>query len=230
MAEYHLTAPLKDEDVTKLRIGDTVYLSGPCFTCRSKLQRYVFDEGHTLPFTPEPGSVLIHNGPIVVRADLPEDASPEEAEKLAFDKNGPWKLMSFMPTSSIRFEKWGAASIRDWNLKLICGKTTMGPETAEAMKKYKCVHVSPQSVSPLLWIDSIEVESVDLFSEMGSIEAPWHFQLRELGPFVVDMDCEGNNYFDGIEEQVYANRQQAYADLGIPADFKYTRLYDNAGQ
>jgi len=171
--------------------------------------------------------VLIHNGPIIVRADLSDDADPEDAS-LPFCKEGPWKLMSFMPTSSIRFEKWGAASIRDWNLKLICGKTTMGPDTAEAMKKYKCVHVSPQSVSPLLWIDSIKVKSVDLFQEMGSIEAPWHFELSELGPFVVDMDCEGNNYFDGIEEKVYENREKAYAELGIPADFKYTRLYDNA--
>jgi len=53
MATYYLTAPLKDEDVMQLQVGDLVYLSGPCFTCRSKLQRYIFDEGHTLPFTPE---------------------------------------------------------------------------------------------------------------------------------------------------------------------------------
>lgn len=226
MAEYHLTAPLKEEDVTKLQCGDTVYLSGPCFTCRSKLQRYVFDEGHKLPFTPEEGSVLIHNGPIVVREG---QEGSESAQDVPFNKYGPWKLMSFMPTSSIRFEKWGAASIRDWNLRLICGKTTMGTDTAEAMKKYKCVHVSPQSVSPLLWINSIKVESVDLFEEMGSIEAPWHFFLNELGPFVVDMDCDGNNYFDSIEEKVYENREKAYRELGITEDFRYTRLYDNAG-
>ena len=208
MATYYLTAPLTDEDVMQLQVGDLVYLSGPCFTCRSKLQRYIFDEGHTLPFTPEQGSILIHNGPIVVKED------------------GKWKLMSFMPTSSLRFEKWGRSSIEQWNLKLICGKTTMGKETAEAMKEHKCVHVSPQSVSPFLWVDSIEIKGVDLFDEMGSIEAPWHFEMDKLGPFVVDMDCYGNNLFDAVTEKVEENRKKAYEKLGIPEDFTYTRLYD----
>ncbi|MBO5652628.1 MAG: L(+)-tartrate dehydratase subunit beta, partial [Clostridia bacterium] len=62
MAEYHLTAPLSDEDVRKLKVGDTVYISGPCFTCRSRLQKYVFDEGNTLPFETKERNVLIHNG------------------------------------------------------------------------------------------------------------------------------------------------------------------------
>ena len=209
MAEYHLRAPLTDEDVMQLHTGDMVYLSGPCFTCRSKLQRYIFDENHELPFQTEPGSMLIHNGPIVVKTEM------------------GWKLMSFMPTSSIRFEKWGASSIKKWNLKLICGKTTMGEETAKAMKELHCVHVSPRSVSPLLWIKSITIKGVDLFDEMGSIEAPWHFELNELGPFVVDMDCYGNNLFDEMDDRVRDNKKKVYAELGIPEDYKYTRLYGN---
>ena len=131
-----------------------------------------------------------------------------------------------MPTSSLRFEKWGRASIEQWNLKLICGKTTMGAETAKAMQEHKCVHVSPQSVSPFLWVDAIEIKGVDLFDEMGSIEAPWHFEMDKLGPFVVDMDCYGNNLFDAVTEKVEENRKKAYEKLGIPEDFTYTRLYD----
>lgn len=209
MSTYHLTAPLSEEDVTRLRIGDTVYLSGPCFTCRSKLQRYVFDEGHSLPFTPEEGSVLIHNGPIIVK------------------ENGEWVLKSFMPTSSIRFEKWGAQSIEQWHLRLICGKTTMGKQTSEAMRRFKCVHVSPRSVSPLLWLRSIRVKGVDLYEEIGAIEAPWHFELSELGPFIVDMDCFGNNLFDSLDERIAENRRKVFAELGIDPDFSYTKLYDS---
>ena len=85
MAEYHLTSPLSEEDIRKLKLGDTVYLSGNAFTCRSRLQRYIFDEGNTLPFDTSDRNILIHNGPIVIKED------------------GKWKLMSFMPTSSIRF-------------------------------------------------------------------------------------------------------------------------------
>ena len=85
MAEYHLTAPLCDADVAQLRIGDTVYISGECFTCRSRLQKYIFDEHNVLPFDTKDRNVLIHNGPIVIKED------------------GKWKLVSFMPTSSIRW-------------------------------------------------------------------------------------------------------------------------------
>ena len=207
MAEHYLTLPLTDADVEKLKLGDMVYISGKVFTCRSRLQRYIFDEKHQLPFSTDDRNVLIHNGPIVIK------------------ENGKWKLMSFMPTSSIRFEKWGAQSVADWKLKMIVGKTTMGRKTAEMMKKKKCVHVSPRSVSPNLWIDSIEVEDVHLFDELGSIEAAWFFNVNKLGPFVVDIDTEGNNFFDAFDKEIAKRKEKAMIDLGIDPDFEYTKLY-----
>lgn len=207
MAEYHLTGPLTDDDVTKLKLGDIVYISGECFTCRSRLQKYIFDEGNVLPFDTCDRNILIHNGPIVIK------------------ENGKWKLVSFMPTSSIRFEKWGAKSVSEWNLKMIVGKTTMGEETAEMMKQKKCVHVSPRSVSPNLWIDSIEVEDVYLYDELGRIEAAWFFKLKDLGPFIVDIDTEGNNYFEQMDEVVEKRKTEALKKLGIEEDYKFTKLY-----
>ena len=207
MAEYHLQGPLTEADVTQLRLGDTVYISGEAFTCRSRLQKYIFDEGHELPFSTEGRNILIHNGPIVIRED------------------GKWKLVSFMPTSSIRFEKWGARSVEDWNLRMIVGKTTMGEATAKMMKEKKCVHVSPRSVSPNLWIDSIEVEDVYLYEELGRIEAAWFFRVKELGPFIVDIDTEGNNYFDRLDAQIEERKKEALKELGIEEDFTFTKLY-----
>ncbi len=207
MATYYLTAPLTDEDVSKLKIGDMVYISGNAFTCRSRLQKYIFDEGNKLPFDTKDRNILIHNGPIVIKED------------------GKWKLVSFMPTSSIRFEKWGAKSVDQWNLKMIVGKTTMGKNTAEMMKNKKCVHVSPRSVSPNLWIDSITVEEVHLFDELGSIEAAWFFKMDNLGPFIVDIDCEGNNYFDALDDEIAKRKNEQLEKLGIPSDFEYTKLY-----
>lgn len=207
MAEYHLTSPLTDEDVKKLKLGDTVYISGECFTCRSRLQKYIFDEGNVLPFDTKDRNILIHNGPIVVK------------------ENDKWKLVSFMPTSSIRFEKWGAKSVSEWGLKMIVGKTTMGEKTAQMMKEKKCVHVSPRSVSPNLWIDSIEVQDVYLYDELGRIEAAWFFKLNDLGPFIVDIDCEGNNYFDKLDGEIEERKQAALKELGIDDSFEFTKLY-----
>jgi tartrate/fumarate subfamily iron-sulfur-dependent hydro-lyase beta chain len=207
MAEYHLKAPLCDEDVKKLRLGDTIYLSGEVFTCRSRLQKYIFDEKNVLPFSTKDRNVLIHNGPIVIK------------------ENGKWKLMSFMPTSSIRFEKWGAKSVSEWGLKMIIGKTTMGEETAKMMREKKCVHASPRSVSPNLWIDSIEVQDVYLYDELGRIEAAWFFKLNDLGPFIVDIDTEGNNLFDAMDKEIDKKRLLAFEKLGIEKDWQYTKLY-----
>ena len=202
--EYHLTAPLTEEDVRKLRIGDTVYISGPVFTCRSRLHRYVFDEGNAFPEGVKDRNVLIHNGPIVIKEE------------------GKWKLVSFMPTSSIRFEKWGARSVEQWDLKMIVGKTTMGEKTAQMMKEKKCVHVSPRSVSPNLWIDSIEVQDVYLYDELGRIEAAWFFKLKDLGPFIVDIDTQGNNFFDQLDQTIAEKKKQALRDLGIDPDYEFT--------
>lgn len=207
MAEYHLTGPLTDSDVEKLKIGDMVYISGEVFTCRSRLQKYIFDEKNVLPFSTDDRNILIHNGPIVIK------------------ENGKWKLVSFMPTSSIRFEKWGAKSVENWNLKMIVGKTTMGKETAKMMKQKKCVHVSPRSVSPNLWIDSIEVQDVHLYDELGRIEAAWFFKVTDLGPFIVDIDTNGNNLFDKLDEKIADNKNKALSELGIDPNFQFTKLY-----
>ena len=207
MAEYHLQAPLTEADVTKLNIGDTVYISGKAFTCRSRLQKYIFNENHTLPFTTADRNILIHNGPVVVK------------------ENGKWRLVSFMPTSSIRFEKWGALSVDQWNLRMIVGKTTMGPDTAAMMKEKKCVHVSPQSVSPNQWIDSIKVEDVYLYDELGRIEAAWFFELDDIGPFIVDIDTKGNNYFDTLDQEIQKNKDLALKKLGIAPNYQYPKLY-----
>lgn len=208
MKTYHLKTPLSQEDVEKLEIGDVVYLTGEAFTCRSRLHRWVLDENHPLPDAGKQRDLLIHVGPIV----LPEP-------------DGKWRLISFMPTSSIRFEKWGARAVDEWGLRMIVGKTTMGEETMAMMREKKCVHVSPQCVSPNSWIQHIEIEKVDLFKELGTIEATWSLKIDELGPFVVDIDCRGNNLYKNHEAEVDANREKALADLGIDADFEYTKLY-----
>ena len=208
MKTYHLKTPLAKEDIEKLELGDVVYLSGQAFTCRSRLHRWVLDEGNPLPKAAAERDLLIHVGPIV----LP-------------DKEKKWRLISFMPTSSIRFEKWGARAVDEWGLKMIVGKTTMGEETMAMMREKKCVHVSPQCVSPNAWIEHINIEDVELFDELGTIEATWSLQIDELGPFVVDIDCRGNNLYKNHEAEVDANRKAALAALGIGEDFEYTRLY-----
>jgi len=207
MAEYYLTVPLKDEDIAKLAIGDLVYFSGAAWTCRSRLQKHVFDEGYELPFSTKDKNLLIHVGPVVVQ------------------ENGNWKLVSFMPTSSIRFEKWGAQSIETFGLKAIVGKTTMGNKSGQAMVNHGCVHCTPIGVPVQMYLEKIKVKDVYWFDELGSIEAAWQLELDALGPFLVDMDTKGRNHFDNLDKVIDENRRKVYKKLGIPEDFEYTKLY-----
>lgn len=207
MATYELKTPFDPEQIAKLRIGDLVYVSGKAFTCRSRLHRWVFDEEHPSPKAAMERDLLIHVGPIVLR------------------KPGEYELVSFMPTSSIRFEKWGAKAVENWGLRMIIGKTTMGEETMKMMRKLGCVHASPQGVSPNLWASQIKITDVELFDELGTIEATWHLDLDKLGPFVIDIDTQGNNLFEKMDAVVAENKEKAYEKLGIPADFSYTKLY-----
>jgi L(+)-tartrate dehydratase beta subunit len=207
MSDFYLKTPLTDENIKRLKIGDIVYFSGEAWTCRSRLQRYVFDEGHTLPFSTKERNLLIHVGPVIIK-DMDN-----------------WKLMSFVPTSSIRFEKWGARSVKEFGLKAIVGKTTMGESTQRAMKENVCIHATPMGVTPNLFLNQIKVKDVYWFEELGSIEAAWILELKDFGPFLVDIDSEGRNHFDQLDITVDSNRKKAYEDLGIPEDFEYTKLY-----
>jgi tartrate dehydratase beta subunit/fumarate hydratase class I family protein len=49
-------------------------------------------------------------------------------------------------------------------------------------------------------------------------------KLDKLGPFIVDIDCEGRNYFESLDTEVEKNRESVYEELGIPEDFEYTKL------
>ncbi len=207
MSEFHLKVPLKAEDIKKLKIGDMVYFSGEAWTCRSRLQKYVFDEGHVLPFSTKNRNLLMHVGPVIIRDD------------------GKWKLTSFNLTSSIRFEKWGVRAVREWGLKAIVGKTTMGKSTMLAMRECICIHATPVGITPNLFLDKIEIRDVHWFDELGSIEAAWILDIKELGPFLVDIDSEGRNHFDDLDVITDNNRKKAYKNLNIPQDFEYTKLY-----
>lgn len=207
MGIYELKTPFLEEDVRKLRIGDQIYLSGDVFTGRSRIHRWCFDEEHPLLFETQTQNAMIHVGPIMKQ-----------------EEDG-WQLISFMPTSSLRFEKWGARAVREWGLRAIIGKTTMGQATMDAMKQYGCIHASPQCVSPNLWRDSIKIRGVELLEELGSIEASWQLSLDRLGPFIVDIDCTGANYFEAMDRHVAEVRDSVLQSMGVPKDFEPTKLY-----
>ena len=50
-------------------------------------------------------------------------------------------------------------------------------------------------------------------------------KVHDLGPFIVDIDCEGNNFFDKLDLDIATKKEKALEKLGIDSEFEYTKLY-----
>ena len=84
MATYKLKTPISEEEVRKLRVNDTIYITGTVVTARDAAHRRALEfhkEGKKLPINLE-GSALFHCGPITKK------------------DNGGWKVVAAGPTTS----------------------------------------------------------------------------------------------------------------------------------
>jgi fumarate hydratase subunit beta len=79
MTEYHLRAPLSDEEVEKLVAGDVVFLSGPVFTARDKAHALMRRVGSPVSLQ---GAALYHCGPLI-KDDRVLSAGPTTSGRMA---------------------------------------------------------------------------------------------------------------------------------------------------
>ncbi len=79
MTEFHLRTPLSKEDVTKLKAGDIVFLSGRVFTARDKAHARIRRQGSPVSLQ---GAALYHCGPII-KADSVISAGPTTSGRMA---------------------------------------------------------------------------------------------------------------------------------------------------
>lgn len=202
-----LRVPLRENDITSLNIGDAVYFDGVFYTGRTLFQRQVVEKNILPPIDFPNLNLFLHVGPVMRLAD------------------GRWEPVSIDPTSSFRFEKFGASIIKKLNVRAIVGKTTMGPATMEAMKEYGCVHLTKVGIYGKVLASRVK-RVVDVYNlkEFGITEATWLMEAENFGPFIVDMDTKGRNYFEFIDEDVSRQVLSAYERFGVRPDFKYTAM------
>lgn len=171
-----LTAPIKDEDLTDLRIGDCIYYTGILVTGRDDVHHRVIQLGMDCPVDLK-GLVLFHAGPIV-------QESPEEDAVVAVG-----------PTSSIRMEQEEAEFLEKTGVKILIGKGAMGEKTAKACQKLKAIHCNFPGGCAVQAASCIK-KIVDVkWRELGMPESMWVMEVQEFGPLTVTIDTEGNNLF-----------------------------------
>ena len=196
-----LELPLSEETVRSLRAGQAVSLNGVIFTCRSQFHVNALERGLLPPVDFNQVNVMCHMGPVM---------------RPSVNRPDGWEPLCIGGTTSIRFEKYGADIIEKLGLRAIVGKGTMGRGSVAAMKRLGCVHLCSVGLYAKVLAERVKrVMGVHGLEELGMIEATWVLEVEGFGPFIVDIDTQGNNLFDLIQRDIAARAQQVYGHFGL---------------
>lgn len=186
-----LTTPIRDEDLKDIHAGDIIYLNGTLVTCRDVAHRRLVEGHRPLPVDLH-GLAILHAGPIV--------------RPIGDDK---FEMVSVGPTTSMRMEKFEKEFVEQTGVKLIVGKGGMGPNTEEACRTYKALHVVfPAGCAVLAATEVEEIERAE-WRDLGMPETLWVCRVKEFGPLIVSIDTDGRNLFE--EKKVIYNEKKEEA-------------------
>jgi fumarate hydratase class I len=177
--EVALQAPLTEDQVRSLKVGDVVLVSGRMFTGRDQVHAYLMK--HDPPVDMR-GSVLYHCGPVVAK------------------QGDGWRVTAAGPTTSIREEPYQADVIKRFGVRAVIGKGGMGPKTLAALKEAGAVYLNGIGGAAQFYARTITaVDGVSLM-EFGTPEAMWHLTVKDF-PAIVTMDAHGNSLHREIEQE-----------------------------
>ena len=176
--EYSFQLPINSSDISKLRVGDILYVTGKFFTARDEAHHKMLTLPiNKIPFDPSQ-MALFHCGPLMKKI------------------NSRWQVISAGPTTSSRMEIFENQFIEKYKISLIVGKGGMGDKTQQALMKYKAVYSAYTGGAGALAADRVQsVPAVYWLDELGMPEAVWIFNVESFGPLIVAMDAQGNSIY-----------------------------------
>ena len=174
-----LTYPFTAEQVSSLRVGQFVLVSGLVFTGRDRLHKYLFEGGKS-PVDLRNGAIY-HCGPVVVRHE------------------NSWLVRAAGPTTSTREEPYLPRIVKDHGVRVIIGKGSMGKDTEAACIAGGCVYLhAVGGAAQILARKVVEVKGVHFGKEFGLTEAMWLLDLKEF-PAIVAIDTKGRNLLQRVQ-------------------------------
>jgi fumarate hydratase class I len=177
--EVVLEAPISEEQVRALNVGDVVLVSGRIFTGRDAVHAHLMKHDPPVDLR---GAVLYHCGPVVVK------------------EGGSWRVTAAGPTTSIREEPYQADILKRYGVRAVIGKGGMGAKTLAGLKESGAVYLNAIGGAAQFYARCIErVVGVSLL-EFGTPEAMWHLEVRDF-PAIVTMDAHGRSLHKDVEEQ-----------------------------
>ncbi|NHM31483.1 fumarate hydratase [Neobacillus terrae] len=174
-----LQAPITEEQVRSLKVGDVVQINGMMYTGRDAIHKYLSD--HDAPVDLN-GQVIYHCGPVMLK-----------------DEEGQWHVKAAGPTTSIREEPYQGDIMKKFGIRVVMGKGGMGPKTLAALEEHGGVYLNAIGGAAQYYADCIKsVEGVDLM-QFGIPEAMWHLRVEGFTA-VVTMDSHGNSLHADVDK------------------------------
>lgn len=174
-----LTAPITEEQIRELKVGDVVKIDGMMYTGRDAIHKYLSDHDSPVDLN---GQVIYHCGPVMLK-----------------DEEGNWHVKAAGPTTSIREEPYQGDIMKKFGIRAVIGKGGMGAKTLAALKEHGGVYLNAIGGAAQYYADCIKsVEGVDLMN-FGIPEAMWHLNVEGFTA-VVTMDSHGNSLHEDVEK------------------------------
>jgi fumarate hydratase class I len=176
--EVILSAPVSEEQVRALKVGDVVLVRGEMFTGRDAVHAHLM---HAPPPVDLNGAVLYHCGPVMLK------------------RGEEWLFKAGGPTTSIREEPYQGEIIRRYGVRAVVGKGGMGAKTLAAMKEHGAVYLHAIGGAAQFYARTVEkVLGVHLMV-FGIPEAMWHLRVHDFAA-IVTMDAHGNSLHAEVEK------------------------------
>jgi fumarate hydratase subunit beta len=171
---FNLKTPLNKEDTQKLRIKDSVYISGTIYTARDSAHKRMIENGSPVNLD---GAVIFHAGPIIRKQD------------------DDYEMVAVGPTTSTRMNPY-QAEILDQGVLAVIGKGGMDERTSDALKRNGAVFLAAVGGCAALYVSSVEKVKNVHWLDLGVPEAIWELEVKDFGPLIVAIDSDGVNLYE----------------------------------
>jgi fumarate hydratase subunit beta len=170
-----ISAPAIQEELTQLKAGDIVNLTGTILTGRDaahkRMMEYL-DKSLPLPFDIK-NQVIYYVGPCPA---------------------GPGKIIgSCGPTTSSRMDSY-TPRLLGLGLKMMIGKGQRSPEVIDAIVRNQAVYLAAVGGAAALIAQCVKKAQVIAFDDLGP-EAVYRLEVESF-PLIVAIDAKGNNLYE----------------------------------
>ena len=175
--DRYINAPMRDEDISVLRAGDYVYITGTVYTARDAAHKRLdeaLQKGEKLPINLE-RNIIYYMGPSPAR------------EGRAIGSAGP--------TTASRMDMYTPGFL-DVGLKGMIGKGRRSTEVIDSIIKNKAVYFAAVGGAGALLSRSIISSKIIAYEDLGT-EAIRELEVSNF-PVIVVIDSKGNNLYDNI--------------------------------